>query len=221
MKKRTNEKLEANHCGFFGTTGSGKTHWLLRHPAWDICKRSLMWDPEGSLKASTRIRSADALKRFYNGHRAFSKSFNAAFTPDIFNEENFELFCQVCFKLGHAANPLLVAVEELADVARVGKASPYWGQLSRKGRKYGTTILYASQKPQEIDKTIIDQSAVLASGMLKTARPRKYMAELLDVSYDEFKAINKKDFYFRRDADPAVFVKYKQKIPKNFTFLAS
>lgn len=217
--KRTNERLPDNHAGFFGSTGSGKTYQLENHPAWKSHKRALIWDPEESYKATHRATTPEALKAFYNSNRGFSGSFTLAFTPSAISEENFELFCQIALNWGHWKNPLLVVVEELADVARIGKASPNWGQLSRKARKYGTIILYASQKPQEIDKTIIDQSAILATGLLKTAAPRKYMADLLDISMDDVKALNKKDFIFRRDADAAISVPFGQKIPKSFKYI--
>lgn len=218
MKKRTNETLAANHAGFFGTTGSGKTYQLQNHPAWKTCKRVLIWDPEESYKVKYRIKDDEALKAFYHKNLGYSGEFVVGFSPNSINEESFELFCQIALRWGHAGNPLLVIVEELADVARIGKASPYWGQLARKGRKYGTVILYASQKPQEIDKTIIDQSAVFGTGMLKTRLPRKYMAELLDVSLEEISSLKEKDFIFRRGADDAVLVPFGKNLPKNFQF---
>lgn len=218
MKKRTNETLAPNHAGFFGTTGSGKTYQLQNHPAWKVCQRVLIWDPEESYKVKYRIKDDEALKAFYHKNLGYSGKFVIGFSPQNLTEESFELFCQIAWRWGHASNPLLVIVEELADVARIGKASPFWGQLARKGRKYGTVILYASQKPQEVDKTIVDQSAVLATGMLKTKAPRKCMAELLDVSYDEIAALKEKDFIFRRGAEDAVLVPFGQKLPKNFDF---
>jgi len=217
---RTNEALAANHALFMGTTGSGKTHQMKNHPAMRTHKRILIWDPDETwrLPKMKRATNADHVKAELSKY-SFNTPFKIALTPKFAGKDEFEKFCFLAFAMSHADCPLLIVVEELADVAQMGKASPFWGQLSRKARKYGTTILAASQKPQEIDKTFIDMCAVYGVGVLRNERTKKAAAGLLDVPVSDVNSLQLKDWYFRRDAEDAIRVDFKQKIPSNFDFM--
>ncbi|WP_240701312.1 hypothetical protein [Pseudoalteromonas sp. MEBiC 03485] len=79
--------------------------------------------------------------------------------------------------------------DEIADVTRIGKAPPNWGELCRKVRKYGGRLCAITQRPQESDKTILNQVEFTWCGALKTSASYNYMAKEMDLSVQELKSI--------------------------------
>lgn len=199
--KRWDESLPNNHHLVIGASGSGKTTFTKRHELVKSAKRILIWDPDGTYK----VPHVQTVAQF---HRVAVKNsdfgpirVSLSCTPNV---DDFEQFCAIAFALAHCRAPLTVIVEEAADVARIGKASPQWGQLSRRGRKFGVSIFLCSQRPQEIDKTFIGQAGYVWCGRLKTKNDARYMADVLDVSQDDVQRLNKLEYFYRHEADEAV-----------------
>ncbi|MDT0603494.1 hypothetical protein [Thalassotalea castellviae] len=199
---RIDESLPILHHAIIGSTGSGKTTFIKRHPYFRQARRLIIWDPEGSFTGVRR----------YTTKSGFLRACKAAGFGDIRirleldpTPENYEWFCSIVWPMLHAAAPMTMVGEELADVTGVGKASKYWGFLSRKGRKYGLTILGASQRPQEMDKTFLSQARFRWCGILNTDTDQKYMANIMQLSLAEIAALDEEkcEFYLRQGSKPS------------------
>lgn len=184
-------------------SGSGKTTWARQ----EIKRRRkdyrglVVWDPDEDHDVN-RLYScrefARALARAFRSGKQYRLGLAVEAT-----RENFEFFCACLMKLADARAPILVVVEELADVTSTAKAGKHWGQLSRRGRKYGLDVIATTQRPQEADKTFINQAAITWAGVMKTLNDRKVMAGELDVSIGDLSGLKPLQYFMRTGTDPA------------------
>lgn len=198
-KSRIDVALPSNHMVLVGFTGSGKSSYLRKLPEFAKAKRRILWDPD----KDHRVRHVATVSELLKACRAagfgpIQVGLSCDPDPVLFGK-----FCEIAFAMCHAAAPLVIGVEELADVTSPAKAAPAWGQLARKVRKYGGTIYATTQRPQEIDKTILGQANAFWCGIQRTAADRKYMSGLLDVSPDELAKLQKLEYYLKVSNEPA------------------
>lgn len=163
-----------------GGSRSGKTSWCAQELAG--ARRLLVWDSAqdgewGRRFNCKRVESiaylAEAVKPYAPNRRI---GFCAPPTP-----ENFAAFCRLAFILIQVA-PSAVVVEELADVTSPGKAPLWWGELLRKGLRYGPKIYACTQRPAESDKTIIGNASRVHCHMMQRAGDALYMAREMRVA---------------------------------------
>lgn len=164
MPINPNESHQNRHTLAIGKSGSGKTYFLQNHPWVKPAKRLIVWDPYESHK----VNYAKSLKQFglnLAGAIKSGKTFRLGLSvnPTL---SNFEQFCCMVWAAADGNNEMIVMVEELADVAKAGKASPFWGKMVRIGRKYGLIVMPATQRPQEVDKTIFTQVSRIWVGLV-------------------------------------------------------
>lgn len=89
----------------------------------------------------------------------------------------FEFWCKAVWAWGGC----VAIAEELADVTGTAKAAGVWGEILRKGRGYGIRTIATSQRPAEVDKTIIGNSTLIHCGRLSRGADRQYMQRELDI----------------------------------------
>jgi len=183
--KRQNTALENRNQLIIGASGSGKSAFL-RETIDFKCDRIIAWDPDEDFKLP-RVRDMATFEKLVKkcGFGKIRVALTA--TP---TEENFEQWAGLVFAICHAAAPMEILADEIADVTRVAKASPHWGQLCRKVRKYGGRISAITQRPQEADKTIFNQAHIKWVGALSSAKAYKAMSDEMDLSVIELKALN-------------------------------
>jgi DNA helicase HerA-like ATPase len=165
MAINPNEDLENNHALAIGKSGSGKTWFIKNHPL--VKKRGsrvVFWDPYESHDCHYS-KSLTEFGRNFAGAIKSGKGFKIglAVNPSI---ESFENFCRMVWVAADGNKKLIVVVEELADVSKPSKATEFWGQLTRVGRKYGLIVIPATQRPQEIDKTVFTQVSRVWVGLV-------------------------------------------------------
>lgn len=180
MAKNPNESRENKHTLALGISGAGKTYWLANHP-W-IKKRGvrkIIWDPYEShhtFICRSRSEFAKELKQALASGKGYS--IGLAIHP---SPKAFEWFCACVWASLDGRKETIILIEELADVAQPGKAGPNWGQLIRVGRKYGAVIMAATQRPQEIDKTLFTQVSRIWAGLV-CAYDRVYVEKYLGLN---------------------------------------
>lgn len=152
------ESNENRHSLFIGQSGSGKTYTMANHP-WVTRRgaRVIVWDPYESHRA-TYFSSQRGFARALAGALKSGKGFRIGLSVQP-TQAAFEFWARCYWASLDGTKTTIGLVEELADVAQPGKALPAWGQCIRVGRKFGAVIMAATQRPQEIDKTLFTQAS--------------------------------------------------------------
>lgn len=180
MPGKHDDRLPARHILVTGGTGSGKTTWVKRQPELREAPITLLWDPDRSHYALHLDSRARFLRTVRDGI-ASGKKLRAALAVEA-TEDNFQFFCEVVWAAACSTRPMVVIVEELAEVTQAGKARGHWQTLLNRGRKYGVQIVAISQRPQEIDKTTLTQCATKVTGALDRHVDRQVMARELSTT---------------------------------------
>lgn len=98
----------------------------------------------------------------------------------------FEVFCRLAWVWIRAAHQrgrsVALVVEELADVTNPGKAPIAWGEICRKGLRFGPRIYALTQRPAESDKTVLGNATRIRCHAMVRLNDRKAMA--LDMGVD-------------------------------------
>ncbi|MEI8706693.1 ATP-binding protein [Pseudoalteromonas sp. B62] len=183
--KRHDASLENRNVLIVGASGSGKSAFLREKVDFKQ-ERIIAWDPDEDYSLP-RIRTMAAFEKLVK--KCGFGPIRCALTVRP-TEENFEKWAALVFAICHQAAPMDILADEIADVTRVGKAPPNWGELCRKVRKYGGRLLAITQRPQESDKTILNQVEFMWCGALKSAASYKYMAAEMGVTVQQLQTIN-------------------------------
>lgn len=148
---------EAEIFGFFGSTGSGKTH-ALRTQLESMDKRqTLVWSPKELDKDGLPLDDyAGWLKcaRYTNLPElriAMRNGLDVVYIPRLDRDrdtEEFDFFCELAMD----RTPCTFIVEEAHTVTKPNGGTPNWKIANLMGRASGLRILVSSQRPAGIDK---------------------------------------------------------------------
>lgn len=185
------------------TSGGGKSTWVKRQVRG--ARRLLVWDPDGEYSGivqthTTRSTFIAALRK----RCGRSSPMRLGLTVDP-TEAAFEWWAAAVFAVACATRPMVVVAEEIADVTRTAKASTAWGQLVRRGRKYGVQLFAVTQRPAECDKTIYSQTAYKWVGVLESEADRKRLASLIGIRPEVLAELKPLECYYKRPGAPAEF----------------
>lgn len=189
MPRKPDNSLPASHTLCVGGTGSGKTSWIKRNRIKG--ERSIIvWDGKDEYGGMgfERITSQRALA----ARLARSSRGKIAYAP-ICTPENFAFWARAVWAWGHC----LCIAEELADVTTPAKAPRAWGELIRKGRAHGVRSISTTQRPQEIDKTIIGNATDVMCGFLAQSLDRQYVSNRIAFDRGELDAMEPGDYVYR------------------------
>lgn len=211
MPGKQDVSLPNRHHVVVGASGSGKSSWLRSLPELAKARRFIAWDPDQDHKChhcTSRAEFARTLK----GAVASGKPFRVGLCIDP-TPANFEFFCRCVWAIASADALVHCVVEELADVTTSGKASATWGQMIRRGRKYGLVLYAVTQRPAEIDKTTYSQCVNRWCGRLDNEIDAKRMAQLLNVPPQRVSELEPLQFLYRGPMDRQP-IEGKVKIPR-------
>lgn len=183
-----------NHSMVAACSGGGKSQIIgqLLIPK-TVGARVFLWDGDEDYKASryySRAAYARAVAAAIKGKKGFRLAFSGAPTVD-----NFRWWCRVVWTALDGNKITHVIIEELADVSpSAGKAVPEFGELLRKGRKYGAIITMATQRGQEVPKTAWTQVKYRLVGQ-QEAGDRLKMAKEAGISSQAIEQLQPLQFY--------------------------
>lgn len=164
-----NNKLPAEIIVVCGSTGSGKSEGIKKRIANEKCV--LVFDVKNEYGSLPGFKRATSPSEFLSLARAGGRVAYPA------PSEQFEFFCRVAWARGDC----LVIAEELASVTSPGKACGPWHLILSQGRGFGIRTIGITQRPAEIDKTIIGNASVIRCHQLTRLKDRKAVAAELDV----------------------------------------
>jgi len=181
QKKKTHPLIERRPDGALyvvtGATRTGKTTWVARRV--ERCRRLLVWDAMGEWADQFHCHRVQSVFELAQAVKPGAPPRRLAFVTTV-TPENFAAFCRLAWVFIRADMGSLV-VEELADVTSPGKAPPYWGEIIRKGLRFGPDVYALTQRPSESDKTVMGNASVLHVHQMARDEDCRYMARELRV----------------------------------------
>lgn len=129
------------------------------------------------------------IKAEKNKEREFTLVFQA--DPEI--EDNLEVFNQL-IRIGYYYGDLLIVVEEVQNFSSPHQLPHWLRNALLTGRHKGLALMFTSQRPGEVNKTIVSQCAHIFCGNLIDKNDINYVSGFLNE--DANKLINLKDREF-------------------------
>lgn len=214
MAINPNTSLPNRNSLYLACSGGGKSQALLQNR--DIPPkgaRVLLWDIDHDHRA-TRFESMAEYKRALIAALKSGKGFRLAYSGAD-TVENFETFCSMVWAALDGRFLTHTIIEELADVSpSPSKATPQFGRLLRKGRKFGARLHITSQRGTEIAKTCYTQCPIKYIGQQEGADVAR-MAREAGVGPEQIRNLNALEFY-RKEAgpEPGKLIKLKYRKPR-------
>lgn len=192
----------ASIAAILGASGSGKSSLLKVETLREKPGRLMVWDPKREYRAyGESVESlAELARRAFAGSR-FRLVFHPARTRKAMREQ-FSTFCRVA---DHARDVRVIA-DELADVTEPNWAPEGWEMLTRQGRHAGISIMGASQRPADVDKSFYGNASRIVVFRLNAEGDVDRMAKILGVGGDQVRALAPFE-YFDRDMRSGAVVK--------------
>jgi DNA helicase HerA-like ATPase len=91
--------------------------------------------------------------------------------------------------VGGRGQPLLIVLEEAHNYLRSGEqsiSSRTVQRIAKEGRKYGVGLLLVTQRPSELDETVLSQCGTIIALRMNNSKDRSYVAAAIQ---DELRAI--------------------------------
>jgi hypothetical protein len=191
-----------------GAPGSGKSYAIKAELERRDPPRLIVIDPDGEYVNDGGVLHdslSDVLKA--TGYATFRTRLRPSFERRV-AEHQFDIVCRLVRwhadpqpgqALPPAVGPVVFVVDELADYVGPSfrDAPESWQWLIRRGRKYGVSLLAASQRPAQIDKTLFDLASTIRTGRLNNADSQRVVAAALDVPTDRVAALTGHEFIER------------------------
>jgi len=180
-KKLPPPRLERREDGSLyvvtGASRTGKTTWTVEEVK--RTRRLLVWDSVGEWSDRFNCRRVESVFELAQLCKPGAPDVRIGFCVPV-TTENFAAFCRLAW-VWLRVKPGDLVVEELADVTSPGKAPVYWGEIIRKGLRYGPRVYALTQRPSESDKTVMGNASVLHVHQMAREDDCKYMAKELRV----------------------------------------
>jgi hypothetical protein len=196
---------EAFRIAAFGATGTGKTAWILQVLERMKPTRLMVWD----FKADSALAGlGQAYPVWADFVRACTqKRFVARYQVDWSRDvaEQFAAFCMLAWREGN----LVMFVDELAEVTKAQKAPPIWRKCVNVGRSYddgkkSISILGASQRPAEVDKSFTGNADVVHVGRMGNLAEAKMFAAMWGIEASELINLPNLHWIEKQATSPAV-----------------
>lgn len=183
-----------------GSTGSGKTLWLMARLRAMAARRVLVWDAMreyGSPFGASTAWLVDVLNWVKVGDARL-----LAYHPNLAREleRQFDVFCGIALMM----RGCVLVAEELSMVTKAGYSPARWREVITTGRHLGLSVIGTTQRPALVDKTIFSNATVIRVGRLNAAGDKKTMADALDLPLDELRALRPLDWIQKDMATGAV-----------------
>lgn len=195
----------ANIISVMGSTGTGKTQWLMRRIAKPKRKRILVWSPKEPIdRYAQRIGGHLVTTTEEMRQRLIAAKGGPiclVFRPPAGRKLATPLFDAFC-RLARAAGNLTVIAEEIHTVTLPSAAPDGWSELTMMGRGYGCEVYGLSQRPASVDKDFFGNCTLHHCGRLGYEEDAKVMAKLLGVQPADLLALPDLH-YIERERPPA------------------
>lgn len=169
-----------------GASRTGKTTWVVERVR--SARRLLVWDSVGEFADLHQCQRVTTIFELAQAVKPGAPARRIAYCAPV-SAESFGQFCRLAWVYIRAHAGAVLVVEELADVTTPGKAPIYWGEIVRKGLRYGPEIYAITQRPSESDKTVMGNASVLHVHQCALEIDAAYMARQLRVDMPQVDAL--------------------------------
>jgi hypothetical protein len=143
----------------------------------------------------------------------FKKDFRVRYIPKGRTKGDRQAeFEEIC-RMASLAKDCTYMIEELGRYTMPSYAPPAWSDCCNDGRHDGLHIIAASQFPAQIDKAFLGNATLIHTGFLGEVTHRKVMAEKMDITPEEIKALPNLH-YLDFDREARTVTKGVVKLPK-------
>lgn len=210
--------LDNRHTLYLACSGGGKSQAVYQNA--QLPKRGVwhvLYDPDEDHPAR-RFYSIDAFKAgviaAVKEVRRRGGGFRVAYCGDA-DLSSFEAWCAIVWDILDGRRLTYITIEELAAVSETaGKASPNFGRLLNRSRKYGGVINATTQRGTEISKTAYVQCGTKLVGIQEGADVER-MAKLCALWPDQIKQLKPLEYWVKRAGhDPELLKLQYKKIPR-------
>lgn len=196
---------EALRIAAFGATGTGKTAFVLQALAKLKPARLMVWDYKHDHTLQSLGTGVTSWAEFVRACRGPRWAVRYLVNQDFDVHQQFAAFCMLAWREGNC----LVFVDELAEVTKANKAPATWRKLVNVGRSYdgGTkavSIIGASQRPTEVDKSFLGNCDVIHTGRLGYANDARMFAQMWGIDAGEITNLPNLHWIEKRAADAGV-----------------
>ena len=193
MAVNSNNELKNKHCLYMAQSESGKS--VAIDEATKKAKRGIFWDPDQDYKCDQRFTSKAEFARYLVANGG-NKNLSAALSLNEITPKSFDFFCQCVWLVLDGKKETHVIMEELSDVSTAAVLPNFAGQIIRKGRKYGAVVHAATQRPQDISKTVFTQCKRKWVGY-QDSYDHEYLAKNIGVDVEEIAGIKPLEFIMK------------------------
>jgi hypothetical protein len=164
----------------FGARGTGKTAWCKQQIERLIRSghnRVMVWDAKKDADLKTVGEGFDSWPAFVAACKRPAFVARYRVSPLHSPHEQFDAFCKLAWREGN----VVLFVDELAEVTKANKAPGAWRTVVNVGRSYddgkkSISIIAASQRPTEVDKSFLGNADLVHTGRLGFADDCKTLA---------------------------------------------
>ncbi len=184
--------LLAQFGGFFGSTGSGKSHALLeKYREWRAVDQlqTLVWSPKELHDQYARHLRCQAYTNIHLFVKAARQGRDVVFVPSLNREvyePRFDLFNRLAWEL----TPCFMIVDELHTITRATGGVPAWHYNTTMGRAQGVRILAGSQRLVLVDKDFYGAISSAWCGAQNFEDDAKASAKLVLSTHQEIMALS-------------------------------
>ncbi len=176
-----------------GVTGSGKTS--IAKALMKSQKRILAYDPKLEFCQLSGFVKTESQRQLLEKLKATKASGRIAHCVAQSSKE-FDFFTR-CFSNWARQKECTAVVEELSAVTSVGKAKDGWNIAVNQSRALGANVLVLAQKPEEIDKSTLDQAKEIYCCQVST-KTASYMGDRFGLDAKALKSFPSEPLKFIR-----------------------
>lgn len=207
--------IKATDCiTVVGQRGCGKSH--LAREINNLFPRSLIIDPAYDWIEGEKVNSFDQLTtKLINKKNNNDKKFKLIFqfNPDQGNKDAyFNHILRLCYHFGN----LQVVIDEVQLFTNPHYLPEYFKNLLFIGRHKGVSIMAITQRPAQLNKSILSQSSHVFVGQLHEKNDLRSVADFLNEDTDKLIQMPKRHFlYFSPENGKKIITTENNKNNKN------
>lgn len=180
-----------------GRRGCGKSYLAKRLQ--ELWPKRVIIDSLNEYKDGDKVKTfKDFCEKLIEFKNTKAKSFVLVFQfnpEEELNEETFNQILRVCYYFGN----IQIVIEEVQLYASPHRLPHWLKQCLLTGRHKGLSLLFTTQRPGELNKTILSQCAHIFCGQIVEGNDLRYIASFLNQDAQRLSSLPERRFIYFSD----------------------